>query len=230
MLEKWSRQVFVISLLVLGGLFVALGLWQSAFYWLLPLLAGVAVLGIYDMLQTRHTILRNFPVLGHFRFLLESIRPEIYQYFVEPEDEEHPFSREKRSVIYQRAKKTLDTLPFGTKRDVYRIGYEWINHSLMPSAPNPEHGWTVIGGPDCRQPYRASIFNISAMSFGALSRNAILALNKGAKQGGFYHNTGEGGISPYHLEGGADLVWQIGTGYLQQDLSAESLTSSSQDD
>lgn len=213
MLEKWSRQAFILSMLILSGLIVFLSVWHSGFLWLLLPVALMAAIGVYDMLQTRHTILRNFPLLGHFRFLLESIRPEIYQYFIEAEDAEHPFSREKRSVVYQRAKKSLDTLPFGTRRDVYRVGYEWINQSIMPGEPNPEQGWVKIGGPDCRQPYRASIFNISAMSFGALSSNAILALSKGARQGGFYHNTGEGGISPYHLEGGADLVWQVGTGY-----------------
>jgi glutamate synthase domain-containing protein 2 len=213
MLEKWSRQMFIFSMLILSGLVFLLGIWSSGFLWLLLPIAIMTAIGFYDILQTQHTILRNFPLMGHFRFLLESIRPEIYQYFIEAEDEEHPFSREKRSVVYQRAKKSLDTLPFGTKRDVYRVGYEWINQSIRPSEPNPEHGWIMVGGPDCSQPYRASIFNISAMSFGALSSNAILALSKGAKQGGFYHNTGEGGVSPYHLEGGADLVWQIGTGY-----------------
>ncbi len=213
MLEKWSRQIFIISMLILFGLIAILGVWQRGFLWLLLPVLVMTMTGICDMLQTRHTILRNFPLLGHFRFLLESIRPEIYQYFIEAEDEEHPFSREKRSVVYQRSKKSMDTLPFGTKRDVYRVGYEWINQSIQPSEPNPEHGWIMVGGPDCSQPYRASIFNISAMSFGALSSNAILALSKGAKQGGFYHNTGEGGISPYHLEGGGDLVWQVGTGY-----------------
>lgn len=213
MLEKWSRQAFIVSMLVLCGVVLLLGVWQAGFLWLLLPLLAMAAIGSYDMLQTRHTIRRNFPLLGHFRYLLESIRPEIYQYFIEAEDEEHPFSREKRSVVYQRAKQTLDTLPFGTRRDVYRVGYEWINQSVLPSAPNPEHGWVQIGGPDCSQPYRASILNISAMSYGALSSNAILSLSKGAKLGGFYHNTGEGGVSPYHLEGGADLVWQVGTGY-----------------
>ena len=182
MLEKWSRQMFIVSMLILCGLVLLLGLWRSGFFWLLLPIVVMAAIGGYDMLQSRHTILRNFPLLGHFRFLLESIRPEIYQYFIEAEDEEHPFSREKRSVVYQRAKKSLDTLPFGTRRDVYRIGYEWINHSILPSEPNPEHGWPLVGGPDCSQPYRASIFNNSAMSFGALSSNAILALSKGAKQ------------------------------------------------
>ncbi|MDF1580186.1 MAG: FMN-binding glutamate synthase family protein [Desulfuromonadales bacterium] len=213
MLEKWSRTVFLVCMLLAAGIVISLGIVDRGIFWLLLPLALLLGLGCYDILQPRHAILRNFPILGHFRFLLESIRPEIQQYFIESDDEEHPFSREKRSVVYQRAKKTLDTIPFGTHRDVYRIGYEWINHSIRPGKADPEKAWTLIGGPDCSQPYRASIFNISAMSFGALSHNAIHALSQGAKTGGFYHNTGEGGISPYHLAGGADLVWQIGTGY-----------------
>ena len=213
MLEKWSRTLFVISMLILAGFVVLLGAWKEVFFWLLVPVFAMTALGFFDMLQTRHTIRRNFPLLGNFRFLLESVRPEIYQYFIETEEEEHPFSREKRSVVYQRAKKVLDTVPFGTKRDVYDVGYEWINHSIRPVAAIPEHGRVMVGGPDCSQPYSASIFNISAMSYGALSSNAILALSKGAKLGEFYHNTGEGSISPYHLKGGADLVWQIGTGY-----------------
>jgi glutamate synthase domain-containing protein 2 len=213
MLEKWSRTLFIISMLILSGLVVLLGVWKETFLWLLVPVLVMTAIGFYDIFQTKHTILRNFPLLGHFRFLLESVRPEIYQYFIETEDEEHPFSREKRSVVYQRSKKVLDTVPFGTKRDVYAVGYEWVNHSIRPVEAIPEHGRVMVGGPDCKQPYSASIFNVSAMSFGALSSNAILALSKGAKQGEFYHNTGEGGISPHHLEGGADLVWQVGTGY-----------------
>ena len=213
MLEKWSRTLFVISMLILTGFVVLLGAWKEGFFWLLVPVFAMTAIGFYDILQTKHTILRNFPLLGHGRFLLESVRPEIYQYFIETEEEEHPFSREKRSLVYQRAKKVRDTTPFGTKRDVYAVGYEWINHSIHPVEAIPEHGRVMVGGPDCSQPYSASIFNISAMSFGALSSNAILALSKGAKLGKFYHNTGEGSVSPYHLEGGADLVWQIGTGY-----------------
>jgi glutamate synthase domain-containing protein 2 len=171
------------------------------------------VLGIKDVRQKRHAILRNFPVIGHLRFLMESVRPEINQYFVESDMDGTPFDRVQRSNIYQRAKKELNTTPFGTKRNVYETGYEWINHSLSPKSPAKEASRIEVGGPDCTQPYSASIFNISAMSYGALSKNAILALNMGAKSGGFAHNTGEGGLSPYHLEGGGDLIWQIGTGY-----------------
>lgn len=170
-------------------------------------------MGIQDVCQTRHAINRNFPILGRLRFLMESIRPEINQYFVESDIDGTPFNRVKRSNIYQRAKKELNTHPFGTKKDVYQVGYEWINHSLNPKTPDEDAAQILIGGPDCAQPYLASRFNISAMSYGALSKNAILALNQGAKAGGFAHNTGEGGLSPYHLEGGGDLIWQIGTGY-----------------
>ncbi len=156
---------------------------------------------------------RNFPVIGHGRYLLEQIRPEINQYFVESNSDGKPFSRNDRSVVYQRAKGELDTLPFGTQRDVYAAGYEWINHSLAPVHPRQDCARVVVGGPACRQPYSASLLNVSAMSYGSLSKNAVLALNAGAKIGGFAHNTGEGGLSPYHLEPGGDLVWQIGTGY-----------------
>lgn len=170
-------------------------------------------LGIQDICQTRHAINRNFPVIGRLRFLMESVRPEINQYFVESDIDGTPFNRVKRSNIYQRAKKELNTHPFGTKKNVYEVGYEWLNHSLSPKMPGQDATRVSIGGPDCEKPYRASVFNISAMSYGALSKNAILALNKGAKAGNFAHNTGEGGLSPYHLEGGGDLIWQIGTGY-----------------
>lgn len=213
MLELWSRTLFLICLLLATGLVLWLGTRDPLWFGLFAVLGPLAALGIYDMLQSRHTILRNFPLLGHFRYLLESIRPEIQQYFIESDDEEHPFSREKRSVVYQRAKQSLDTFPFGTHRDVYKVGYEWINHSIRPAEADPDNAWVEIGGSDCQQPYLAALLNISAMSFGALSANAIRALSRGAREGGFYHNTGEGGISPYHLEGGADLVWQIGTGY-----------------
>lgn len=213
MLEKWSRTTFILCLLLASAVVLILGSFDLRWFWLFAALGPLAAIGLYDMLQTSRTILRNFPLLGHFRYLLESIRPEIHQYFIESDDAEHPFSREKRSVVYQRSKQSLDTFPFGTHRDVYRVGYEWINHSIRPAVADPAVGWVQIGGPDCNQPYRASLLNISAMSFGALSANAIRALSRGAKEGGFYHNTGEGGISPYHLEGGADVVWQIGTGY-----------------
>eukprot|EP00939_MAST-03C_sp_MAST-3C-sp1_P005395 g5395.t1 len=147
------------------------------------------------------------------RYLFEVLRPEIYQYFVEGDQDGRPFSREQRSQAYQRAKNINATMPFGTRKDVYEEGYEWILHSLFPCEVKEENSRTLIGEARCRQPYSAAILNISAMSYGALSDNAILALNRGAKLGNFYHNTGEGGISRFHREGGGDLVWNIGTGY-----------------
>ena len=165
------------------------------------------------MLQTHHSIRRNFPVLGRARWILESIRPEIQQYFIENNTDGRPFSRERRSLIYQRAKKDVATLPFGTQMDVYETGYEWVNHSLVPKHVDPASLRVIVGGPSCKRPFNASILNISAMSFGSLSKNAILALNHGAKLGNFAHCTGEGGLSPYHLEPGGDIIWNIGTGY-----------------
>jgi len=153
------------------------------------------------------------PVIGHLRYFFESIRPEIQQYFVESDTNGTPISREFRALVYQRAKKERDTRPFGTLFDVYKDGYEWVNHSMRPVEVVDKDPRVTFGGPDCTRPYTASHLNISAMSYGALSKNAILALNKGAKMGGFAHNTGEGGISPYHEKYGGDLIWQIGTGY-----------------
>lgn len=181
--------------------------------WSLLVIVPVVLRGLADVFQTRQAVRRNFPLIGHGRYLLEQIRPEINQYFVESNSDGRPFSRNDRSVVYQRAKGELDTLPFGTQRDVYAAGYEWINHSLAPVEADHTAARVVVGGSACTQPYSASIFNVSAMSYGSLSRNAVLALNAGAKLGGFAHNTGEGGLSPYHLEPGGDLVWQIGTGY-----------------
>lgn len=173
----------------------------------------VILLGLYDITQSRHAILRNFPIIGHFRYVFEIIRPEINQYFVESNTDGRPFNREVRSIVYQRAKKVMDSLPFGTQRDVYDVGYEWAPHSLAPKHVNPDSLRITIGGPQCRQPYSCSIFNISAMSFGALSKNAIQALNGGAKDGAFAHDTGEGGLTPYHLGPGGDIIWNVGTGY-----------------
>ena len=166
------------------------------------------------MYQSKKTIRKNFPLLGRMRYLLESLGPEMRQYFIETDTDGKPFNRLQRSLVYQRSKKESDSMPFGTQLDVYEDGYEWINHSIraIPFSqvnPNPR---VRIGSSQCTQPYEASLFNISAMSFGSLSKNAILALNNGAKQSGFYHNTGEGGLSSYHLQGG-DVVWNIGTGY-----------------
>lgn len=189
-----------------------LGFFYPPFYWLYVIVGPLVLLGVRDYMQTRHSVLRNFPVIGHFRYLLELVRPEIQQYFIESNSDGKPFSREERSVIYQRAKKALQTVPFGTQLNVYDVGYTWVNHSMAPIHLHPEDMRVDIGGPDCKQKYSASILNISAMSYGALSKNAIMSLNLGAKMGGFAHNTGEGGLSPYHLQGG-DLIWQIGTGY-----------------
>ena len=173
--------------------------------------AGVIV-GLRDLRQTQRSVLRNYPVIGHLRYLLEFIRPEIRQYFIESDNEAAPFSRQQRSLVYQRAKAEPDKRPFGTQLDVHAQGYEWINHSLQPTQL-ASSDFRVTIGPGCAQPYSASIFNISAMSFGALSANAVLALNSGAKKGGFMHDTGEGSISQHHRVHGGDLVWEIGSGY-----------------
>ncbi|MFT5196227.1 MAG: glutamate synthase domain-containing protein 2 [Candidatus Promineifilaceae bacterium] len=207
------RREFVgFVLLVIGiailGLFV-----YPLLLWSLIILVPLVIIGTQDYFQTSQAIKRNFPIVGRFRYLFETIRPEIYQYFVESDTDGVPFDREQRSLVYQRAKNVRDTIPFGTKKDLYQAGYEWVNHSLAPVHLNAEDMRITIGGPDCKQPYSASILNISAMSYGSLSQNAVLALSKGANAGNFFHNTGEGGISPYHLDGGADIVWQIGTGY-----------------
>lgn len=180
--------------------------------WLFSVLVFTYLVGIYNVFQTKHTILRNFPLLGYFRYLFEFISPEIQQYFIETSTDGRPFSRNHRSLAYRRAKNVSDTVAFGTQNDLDKMEYEGLRHSIYAKEPSPTLPRKKIGGAKCRQPYMASIYNISAMSFGALSKNAIMALNKGALKGQFYHNTGEGGISPYHLQGG-DLTWQIGTGY-----------------
>src|SRR6266581_3972702 len=174
---------------------------------------ALTLLGIRDLMQKGHAVLRNYPISAHIRFLLEEIRPEMRQYFFESEKDGMPFSRDIRAVVYQRAKMQLDKRPFGTQEDVYREGYEWMHHSVSPKAHAEEKFRVTIGGPDCAKPYSASVFNISAMSFGALSPNAVRALNGGAKKGGFAHDTGEGGFSPYHREHGGDIIWEVGSGY-----------------
>lgn len=192
---------------------LVLAIWNGWFLLGAAFFGWLSVLGTYDLIQTKHAILRNYPVLGHMRFLFEGVRPEIRQYLIESDQDEEPFSRDMRSLIYQRAKGVEDKQPFGTSRRVYDQGYEWLTHSSVPQHIENSDFRVTIGGPDCKQPYDASIFNISAMSFGSLSSNAILALNKGAKAGGFAHDTGEGGISRYHRAGGGDLIWEIGSGY-----------------
>ncbi|MEZ4792836.1 MAG: FMN-binding glutamate synthase family protein [Gelidibacter sp.] len=169
-------------------------------------------IGMYDIVQKRHSILRNFPLIGHMRYLLELIGPEIHQYFVESDTDGKPINRNHRAYIYERAKLQNETHPFGTELDVEANNFKWMQHSIYPSPILTEAPRVMVGGPDCTQPYSASLFNISAMSFGALSKNAVMALNLGAKAGNFFHDTGEGGISKYHLQGG-DLVYEVGTGY-----------------
>lgn len=172
----------------------------------------LTILGIYDIFQPNHIILKNYPVIGHFRYILESIRPEIQQYFIEEFDEGRPFSREYRSLVYQRSKKETDASPFGTLHNLYSNGVEWLNHTMKKVKELKSEPKVKIGNHQCKKPYMASRLNISAMSYGSISKTATESLNKGAKMGGFYHNTGEGGIAEYHLKG-ADIVWQIGTGY-----------------
>ena len=200
----------VLSILLLGSL--GLTYYYPAYH-VVPIVIGLLYLrAIADVLQKKRVIIRNFPILGHFRYLLEMIRPEIQQYFIESETEGRPIARVFRSLIYQRAKRQMETVAFGTQLDVYADNYEWIEHSMQPAKITEDSLRVLIGEKQCQQPYSASLLNISAMSYGSLSKTAIQALNRGAAKGHFYHNTGEGGISPYHLEGG-DLVWQIGTGY-----------------
>jgi len=182
--------------------------------WLTLITAALSAIGVNDLLQTHHSVRRNYPVLGNIRYLMETIRPEIRQYMLEGDEEQLPFSRSQRSIVYQRAKNQPAEKAFGTLTDVYKPGFEYISHSMLPSdACDPTQFRVVIGGPDCLHPYSASVFNVSAMSFGALSANAIRALNKGAKLGNFAHDTGEGSISPYHREFNGDLIWEIGSGY-----------------
>ena len=207
--------------LIVPAIVLPLSLIQSARgegpgWWLAVVSGALVVVGLVDLLQTKQALRRNYPVLAHFRYFFESIRPEIRQYFLEDDTIAAPFSRNQRSIVYQRAKRETDKRPFGTQLDVYATGYEWINHSIAPVDIADANFRIEIGNhPDCprAQPYRASVFNISAMSFGSLSANAILALNGGARIGGFMHDTGEGSISRYHRENGGDLVWEIGSGY-----------------
>lgn len=200
--------VALLALLSLIGL-----LWSG--WMILPLLlfGGLSWMGVQDLRQRSHSILRNYPVLGHMRFLFEGIRPEIRQYLIESDQDEEPFSRDARSLVYQRAKGMEDKRPFGTRMRVYDAGYSWVTHSVAPKHLENTDFRVQIGNKDCAQPYSASLYNISAMSFGALSGNAILALSTGAKAGGFAQDTGEGGISRYHRDGGGDLIYEIGSGY-----------------
>jgi len=203
-------------ILAAAGLAASLAVWPGPAplrVVLLVVCLALVALGLRDYFNTSHAVLRNYPLAAHLRYILEAIRPEMRQYFFEDEKHGTPFSRDKRALVYQRAKMVLDKRPFGTQHDVYQTGYEWLNHSMAARTPAPADFRVRVGGPDCARPYDASVLNISAMSFGALSPNAIRALNRGAKAGGFAHDTGEGGVSPYHLEAGGDLIWEIGSGY-----------------
>jgi glutamate synthase domain-containing protein 2 len=204
-----SAALSLICLLLLALAPVQAGWWITG----IVLFGALTALGLRDLFHPRHAVLRNYPIAAHLRFILEGVRPEMRQYFFEDEKHGTPFSRDKRSVVYQRAKKQLDKRPFGTQHEVYQNGFEWLHHSLAAKMPAKHPPRVTIGGPDCTQPYSASLLNISAMSFGSLSANAIRALNKGAAMGGFAHDTGEGGLSPYHREGGGDIIWEIGSGY-----------------
>ncbi len=191
---------------------LALALRWPHWGWGVLVFGALVVLGTLDLLQRRATLRRNYPILAHFRYGFESIRPEIRQYFIEDDLAEVPFSREQRALVYQRAKNVMDVVPFGSEHNPYGVDYEWINHSLRPAHAD-SHDFRVSIGTQATQAYDASVFNISAMSFGSLSANAVRALNEGARRGHFFHDTGEGSISSYHRERGGDLVWEIGSGY-----------------
>jgi glutamate synthase domain-containing protein 2 len=214
-LKPYMRKGFIF-----GSIIIILAIFVWSYYWLWALILFALILplvymGASDMIQTKQSIRRNFPLFGRLRYVFEDLRPKIQQYFVENDTDGAPINRIDRSVIYQRAKKQIDTTPFGTQLNVYEEGYEWLSHSIVPLDFHTveHHPRVIVGNKDCKQPYHASILNISAMSFGSLSSHAVEALNAGAKIGGFAHNTGEGGLSPYHLKQGGDIIWQIGTGY-----------------
>lgn len=209
------RSFILISTLLIIALFCLSYFLNPNWYVVLGIVVFFTLMGYYDMSQTKHSIMRIYPVFGRLRFFMEEMRPKIYQYFIESDIDGRPINRIDRSTVYQRAKQENDTMPFGTQLDVYSEGYEWLCHSIAPKDfktldHNPR---VLVGNKDCKQPYELSIYNISAMSYGSLSSNAVEAMNAGAKIGGFAHNTGEGGLSPYHLKHGGDIIWQIGTGY-----------------
>lgn len=206
--RKWYIGFGIVIILIVALLIIL----QADSDWIWGLLAILLAVGIYDRLQKKRTLLRNFPVLGHMRYILEFFRPEIQQYFVASDDSERPFDRKTRTVVYERAKGIPDTISFGNDKDIMKAGYEWALHSLAPKPYSAVNSRIKIGNEQCKQPYSASRLNISALSFGALSKNAIMALNLGAKKGDFLHNTGEGGLTEYHLHGG-DVGMQVATAY-----------------
>ena len=194
-------------------LIAIMGWFWHVLFWAYVVVLPIFLIGLRDMYFSSNTIIRNFPFFGHFRYLSIQIAPEIHQYFIENNTGGTPFNKNQRSMIDQRSNKSLETHPFGTEEDIYRESYEWIPHSIYPRDKQKDAPRVQVGGPECRQPYQAAVLNISAMSYGSLSAAAVRALNHGARMGGFYHNTGEGGLSPYHEEAGADIVWEIGSGY-----------------
>lgn len=212
-IRNWALTLSVALALIFVGLSLAAPAYVLWFLIPAGFFAVLALVGLRDMAQSRHSILRNYPILAHLRFFFEKIRPEMRQYFFEDDKDGAPFPRDKRAVVYQRAKNVLDKRPFGTVYGVYDGGYEWLNHSMSPAELREEAPRVTIGGPACKQPYSSSVLNISGMSFGAISPNAIMAMNKGAREGGFAQVTGEGSISPYHRKHGGDIIWQIGSGY-----------------
>lgn len=207
------REIFALSFTILYAIIAVVGFYKLQVLWALVFLVPLHIIYWLNTRQTRHSILRNYPLVGYLRYFFESIRPELRQYFFESDLDGKPFNRRQRSIVYQRAKNVRQTVPFGMQSNSQEVGYEWISHAMFPSSVGEKNLRVLIGSSRCRQPYSCSIYNISAMSYGSLSKTAIAALSGGAKLGEFAHNTGEGGVSPYHLEGGGDLIWQIGTGY-----------------
>jgi glutamate synthase domain-containing protein 2 len=213
--EKWLPSRYLAFAIAIGVFALSLSSWTEGTHWrVLAVLSGVlTAIGVVDLAQKHSTLRRNYPLLAHIRYFFEGIRPMLRQYIVESDNEEVPFSNVQRAIVKKRAKNALDVRPFGTELDVYAERYEWMNHSITPSLIDSHDFRVMVGGAVCTQPYSASLFNISAMSFGAISPNAIRALNEGARRGGFYHDTGEGSLSSYHRENGGDIVWEIGSGY-----------------
>ncbi|MBC5991391.1 FMN-binding glutamate synthase family protein [Pontibacter cellulosilyticus] len=207
------RQTFVYVFATLYLLTLLFSIFERQTLWLLLAIIPLHLVYLSNIRQNRHTILRNYPLLGYLRYFFESIRPELRQYFFESDLDGKPFSRRQRSIVYQRAKNVRQTVPFGMQANSQEIGFEWIAHTMFPVHVKEEDLRVMVGSSSCKQPYSASIYNISAMSYGSLSKTAVTALSAGAKLGDFAHNTGEGGVSPFHIAGGGDLIWQIGTGY-----------------
>ena len=207
------RRIFWACSIIAFLCLFSIGFYHPKIFYALLIILPLFLLGVYDVMHKKMNILRLYPVIGHLRYMLEGIRPEIQQYFIETNTDGMPFSREDRELVYQRANKTLDTMPFGTQRDVYAPGFDSINHSITPKVVGESEARVMLGGPQCTKPLSASRLNISAMSYGSISKNAVMALNRAAKMGNFFQNTGEGGLTPYHLSEGGDIVWEIASGY-----------------